>query len=265
MHVKNIAWLAVFVMLWLTGCSEPAGEAEEAAAPAAPNLVLHFQESEPGIEPYAVRMLITPNYLRVDDGFDEGGFVLYDRGSRNIYSVTHEDRQILRIDYRPVDIEPPRELVYTVNESSDPEAPTIDGKPPVHYELLTNGEICHDVVAVSGLLEGARTALIEYHDALAGEQAANLSKTPVEYQSDCMLSNLVFAPARYLEFGFPIQERSHDGYMRALVDYERGVELAPELFLLPEGYREYSINPLDDEASSSLQQVSEEPASSRVL
>lgn len=240
MRLMMTGWLVVVLAaLMLAGCS--GSEEEVAAVEPSGDLVLHFQESEPGIEPYAVRMLITPAYVRIDDGYDESGFVLYDRSSRSIYSVTHDDRQILKIEYRPVSIEPPRELVYAEKESSDPQAPTIDGKLPVHYELLTNGQTCHEVVAVPGLLEDARLALGEYHQALAGEQAANLFKTPPEYQSDCMLSNLVFAPVRYLEYGFPIQERTHDGYMRALVDYEIDAELAPELFVLPE-YREYSIN-----------------------
>jgi len=239
MRLKMTGLWVLLLALLLAGCS---GEDEAPRADTrAGDLVLHFQESEPGIDPYAVRMLVTQSHVRIDDGFDESGFVLYDRASRTIYSVTHEDRQILRIDYRPVTMAPPRELVYGQNESSDPQAPTIDGKLPVHYELLTNGQTCHDVVAVPGLLEEARLALIEYHDALAGEQAANLFKTPPEFQSDCMLSNLVFAPSRYLEFGFPIQERTHDGYVRALVDFEREAELSPELFMLPE-YREYSIN-----------------------
>ena len=244
MRLKMTGWWVLLAALLLGGCSGT--EDEPQAETQAGDLVLHFQESEPGIEPYSVRMLITRSHIRIDDGFDESGFVLYDRATRTIYSVTHEDRQILRIDYRPVTIVPPRELVHTQNESSDPQAPTIDGKVPVHYELLTNGQACHDVVAVPGLLEEARVALIEYHDALAGEQAANLFKTPPEYQSDCMLSNLVFAPSRYLEFGFPIQERTHDGYLRALVDFERGADLSPELFVLPE-YREYSINHDTDE------------------
>ena len=239
MRLKMTGLGAVLLALLLVGCSG-GDEAPQVQAPAG-DLVLHFQESEPGIEPYPVRMLVTSSHVRIDDGFDDSGFVLYDRATRSIYSVTHEDRQILRIDYRPVTIAPPRELVYGQNESSDPQAPTIDGKLPVHYELLTNGQVCHDVVAVPGLLEEARLALIEYHDALAGEQAANLFKTPPEFQSDCLLSNLVFAPSRYLEFGFPIQERTHDGYVRALVDFERGAELSPELFVLPE-YHEYSIN-----------------------
>jgi len=246
MRLRLTIGLVLSMLLGLAGCSEPA---EEAAAPRAEgDLVLHFQESEPGIDPYPVRMLVTQAYLRIDDGVDSGGFVLYDRAARQIFSVSHDTRQVLYIEHRAIEIEPPHELVYEEHESSDPQAPTIGGRAPVHYEFLTNGELCHEVVAVDGLLEDARLALVEYHLTLAGEQAANLNKTPAEYQTDCMLANLVFASTRYLEHGFPIQERTHDGYMRALVDYELDAQIAPELFELPD-YRHYSINPLDDEVT----------------
>ncbi|MBD3618398.1 MAG: hypothetical protein HUJ28_02870 [Chromatiales bacterium] len=248
MRLKLTMVLGVLALVTLAGCS---GQDDETAGETAQKensreLVLHFQESEPGIEPYPVRMLVTPGFLRIDDGVDDGGFVLYDRSSRQIYSVSHEARQILFIEHRDIAIEPPHALVDEVAVSSDPQAPTIGGRAPMQVELTTNGELCHELVAVEGLLEEARLALIEYHETLAGEQAVNLNKTPVEYQTDCMLSSLVFGATRYLDHGFPIQERSYNGYTRALVDYEEYAELSPELFVLPD-YRHYSITPLEDE------------------
>jgi hypothetical protein len=78
--------------------------------------------------------------------------------------------------------------------------------------------------------------------ALAGEQALNLAKTPMEMQTPCTLATLVFAPDAHLQRGFPLREWRGDGFNRALVGFEEGVELDPALFRLPEGYGSFSLH-----------------------
>ena len=241
---RVIATLLLPAALLMAGCS---GEEDKAASVQPSTMTaLYFQEVEAGVDPYPVRVLVSPGFLRFDDGEEATGYVLFDRTSGNIYSVAHGERMIFVVLNRPVTIESPKPLELTQETLHDPDAPKIDGKTPTHYQLSTNGELCGDVVVVPGMLEEARLALVEYHQALAGEQAANLEKTPPEYRTDCMLSELIFAPARYLEHGFPIHQSGTDGYMRSLVNYEVDLAYQAALFELPADYGRYSVNPLEE-------------------
>ena len=49
--------------------------------------VLWYLEQEAGGEPYQVRYIVTDEFLRSDEGDDEGSFVLLDRAQRRIYNV----------------------------------------------------------------------------------------------------------------------------------------------------------------------------------
>ncbi len=206
-----------------------------------PATVLWFEEREPGVAPYRTRMIVVRDFVRMDDGGAEDDFVLFDRRSGAIHSVSHEDRTVLDVASRPVERKPPYALELT--ESRDPveDAPKIAGRTPEHLRFEVNGTLCYEVIAVPGLLDDAVVALRQYHRSLAGEQALTLDWTPVEMQTPCMLANVVFHPARHLAYGFPVQEWDYRGYARALSDYREGVEVNPGLFQLPEGYRHYSL------------------------
>lgn len=208
-----------------------------------PGTVLYFEEAEMGVEPYGSRMLVNPDYLRLDDGHNEGDFILYDRKERAIYSVAHAEKSILKISYHPVEIEPPYELKLVDDVREDASAPVIGSQKPEHHVYMVNSQRCFDAILVPGILDAEATALKEYLEVLAGEQARNLFKTPVEYQEPCMLSNLIFNAGAHLEHGFPIQESSNTGYSRYLVDYRKSVELAPDAFKLPGHYRQFSLEP----------------------
>ena len=62
--------------------------------------VLWYAEQEAGVEPYKVRYIINRDFMRSDEGSDEGGFVLLDRAEQQIYSVVPQNRTILHIDGR---------------------------------------------------------------------------------------------------------------------------------------------------------------------
>jgi hypothetical protein len=57
-----------------------------------------------------------------------------------------------------------------------------------------------------------------------------------------MLANMIFAPTRHLEYGFPILEWDYRGKRRTLIGYRESVQAESKLFRLPEGYRVFSIN-----------------------
>lgn len=216
------------------------GWAQEATEPG-PATILWFDEQEPGVVPYRTRMIVVRDFVRMDDGKDTDDFVLFDRRSGTIHSVSHEDRTVLEVPARPVDREPPYPLELTEFRQPQEDAPKIDGHTPEHLVFKVNGKTCYEVVAVPGLLEDAVIALRQYHRSLAGEQSLTLDWTPPEMQTPCMLANVIFHPARHLAYGFPVQEWDYRGYARALADYREGVTVDAALFRLPEDYRRYGL------------------------
>jgi hypothetical protein len=200
-----------------------------------------FDESEAGLEPYITRMLVSDAFLRIDDGRKEGDFVLYDRRRRQIYSVTHDEKSILHITFRPIEIESPVPLEQSIKRNTDASAPLISGRSTEHIVLSVNGMECQNIISVNGLLEKVNRALQEYLLTLAGEQATNLAKTPTELQTPCMLAKLIFAPTWHLDFGFPIREWDYRGFTRSLKNYREKAAMDPGLLKLPKGYRVFSI------------------------
>jgi hypothetical protein len=214
---------------WLT-----LGVAACAATPTAD--ILSFTESGPdGEQP--VRMLVSDRYLRIDDGSGRDGYILFDRGARTVYSVSHPGKTTMVLPARAVTLAAPARFVHT-SERIPESLPAVDGRPVSHYRLQTNGERCFEVYAVEGLLPRALAVLREYHEALAGEQALAQAHIPAAYQSACDLADLVFQPARHLAYGFPVRQVNHQGVTRQLLNYKSGAPLDRGVFALPEDYRQ---------------------------
>lgn len=226
----------LIALVTLGGCSG----ADETNAPSG-ELMLMFQEQEPGVEPYATRMLITQNFVRMDDGVDASDYVLFDRQLQTIYSVSHGNRTILVVHSKPVEGEPPMELEMDAKKSEHPNAPEIVGTKPVEYALTVNDTVCSKVMAVPDLLPEGVEALREFQRTLAGQHAENLPKTPVDMLDPCFVAYQVFAPVRHLQYGFPVQQWDANGTSRALVDYKQGLEVDPSLFSLPESYQRMGV------------------------
>lgn len=205
------------------------------------DLMLLFQEQEPGVDPYPTRVLINENYVRMDDGADGSDYVLFDRQLQTIYSVSHINRTILVVHSKPVEGEPPMQLEMDAKKTEHPEAPEIAGKHPVEYSLTVNDKACTRVMAVPDFLSDGVEALREFQRTLAGQHAENLPKTPVEMLDPCFVAYSVFAPVRHLQYGFPVQQWDVNGASRSLVDYKRGESMNPELFSLPESYRRMGV------------------------
>ncbi|MGD8783161.1 MAG: hypothetical protein PVG75_01930 [Thioalkalispiraceae bacterium] len=205
------------------------------------NQMILFLENEEGAEPYQTRILITPKYIRFDEGEQSRNFLLIDRKQRIAYSVDHNIETIMRVENKDTSITPPMELIYSVKEVDDlKDAPTINDIKPVHRQLLTNDQICLDVVSVQGLMPEAVEALKDYHLLLASDSAATFNIMPADMHEPCAISMSTFAPTRHLEYGFPIQEWK-PGYTRILQNYDENYQVDPELLKLPEEYFTYSI------------------------
>ncbi len=200
--------------------------------------VLGFTEQEPEGVSFTTRMVVTAGYLRIDDDAGAEGFILLDRARRTIYSVNHGDRRVLVIEPLKVGLAPPKAFEHRVEQ--DPEAsPSVAGREVRHYRLYTNGKLCFDVFAADGLLPEVLAALREYHEVLAGEQAAALARTPEQFRTACDLADDVFLPVRHLAHGFPVGQRSAAGRLRELTDIRTDVAVESGLFELPPDYRRF--------------------------
>jgi hypothetical protein len=216
-----------------------------ATAPPA-TTVVYFSDHEPGGEPYRTRMIVSADFLRMDDGDGSRDFLLFDRADGTIYSVSSEDRQILVMPRRPVDVRPPEKFTQEVVTDAA-SFPAVDGRKVTHYELLTNRRRCYDLYAADGLLPDVVLALRQYRESLAGQQAATLAVTPPEFQSPCDVANNVFLPARHLEHGFPVRLVDMTGRTTQLLDYQTGFHAAAGLFRLPAEYQRRTLNELRGE------------------
>jgi hypothetical protein len=229
----GLAALALTVGV-LAGC--------ERAPQASPGYLLMFQEKEMGTEYSPTRMIITGDFLRIDENRDDNEFVLFDRKQRTIYNVTQGDRTILVVKERPIELARPEPFENTVEKSDLEDGPSVGGKAITRYVLSTNGEQCYEVFAAEGLLEEARKALAEFQEVLAGEQAASLALTPPEFRSGCDLADSVFEPNRHLAYGFPVRTAQPGGRVRMLIDYDDHYAPDKKLFELPADFARFTID-----------------------
>lgn len=225
--------------LGIVACSD--GGATQHNLASGESLMLLFQETEPGVDPYATRMLINNAYVRMDDGNAAGDYVLFDRDAETIYSVSHANRSILVVHSKPVVGQSPIPLEMDARRSKHPDAPPVAGQQPVQYTLLVNGQSCSQVMVVPGMLQEGIIALREFRRVLAGQHAENLPKTPKEMLDPCFVAYHVFAPVQHLQYGFPIQQWDTEGVGRSLVDYDEAFKTDSELFVLPQSYQRMGV------------------------
>lgn len=208
------------------------------------SVMLMYQAHEPGIDPYASRILVTERYVRMDDGIDEGDYLIFDRQSRLISSVTHSDRTVFEIPPRPNTQKPPMPLERRSEQVAVGEAPKVAGKQPQQHQLYVNDTFCYSVVAVPGMMEDAVQALRDFRQVLAGEHAKALPRIPADMQQPCDLALHTFHSDWHLQFGLPIQEWDEAGSGQMLMDYKQGFTVDEKLFELPGDYQHYSTDTL---------------------
>lgn len=224
--------------------TSPANQAHTVSAPTgqvkATEII--FIEQEKHIPPYQTRVLVTPRYLRFDDGAGSRDFILYKRKEHVIYRVNSSDRTIMSIDDHGIAIKPPFDLKLAQKDLGPmKDAPKVGGTVPVHYEFSAGGQLCYDVIAVPGLMPGALAALREFRQVLAADSTHTFNRIPADLQNACDMARSTFAPNRHLSKGFPIQEWRKDGYQRGLKSYKLDDEVDASLFQLPKGYQRYNI------------------------
>lgn len=204
---------------------------------------LEYTDQEAGTDPYPVRFLVTAGYLRIDDGYDASDYILLDRATQKIFSINHEQRNILRIDPLATATGPVPDLKPGIEYLEDATAPLIAGKHPRHYRFTAAGEVCREAVVIPELLPAAVEALSEYYVLLARQQIDTLDDVPPDIRTPCYLSRYVYYPVRPLEQGLPIREWDASGYLHELTNYRDRVPVSGDLFALPIGYEQYTLTP----------------------
>jgi hypothetical protein len=210
-----------------------------------------FTEKEKDVEPYQTRMIVTKEYVRIDDGEGAKSFVLFDRNKKIVYSVNPDEQSVMSVHEKKLakgaKFEPPFKLTHSVKEMpAMKDAPTINNETARHFQLITNDEVCYNVVAVKGLMPEVVKALTEFHLLMATDSIVTFNNMPADLHNACDITISTFEPTRQLEFGFPIQEWGKDEYSRALVDYKTDYKADAKLFVFPEGYQHYTVQDLRD-------------------
>jgi len=209
--------------------------------------LLLYQAREPGVGSYPSRILITDRYVRMDDGKDKGDYLVFDRKSRLISSVVHDDKTVFEIPPREVKQEPPMVLkrrAEQVKMKDGSPMPMVAGKQPQQHQLFVNDKLCYNVVVVPGLMDDAVAALRDFRQVLAGEHAKTLPRIPADMQEPCDLALNTFYAGWQLQFGLPIQEWDEAGKGQVLMDYKEGFAVDEALFTLPQGYQHYTSDNL---------------------
>ena len=209
--------------------------------------LLMFEDQDSQNEPaYMTRLLLSRDYLRMDNGDDHGDFALLDRKDATIYSVTHEEQRTLVIPAQPVTVSPPKKLRHDVEELDAGGAPDVGGNKVSRYYLFTNGTRCTEVYAVKGFYQDAVIALTEFYKTLAGQHAKTMEMMPESVSSDCDIANNIFVPERHLSMGFPIRQKDFSGRSRQLVTVKDDVKVDDSMFELPVGYQKFMPGGLPD-------------------
>ena len=204
---------------------------------------LLYRITEPGMAPYLSRVLVTTDHVRLDDGQDKAGFILYDRKKGVIYSIVPEDQTVLLIAPKQPVPEAGDRFKIDIKRSDDPKAPPIAGKQPRLIELSVNGTRCEQLMAVPALMSKALEGIGEYQRTLARQEAASSFAIPADMQNDCDLVRHVYYPDLMLKEGLAIQHW-WNGRRDELTDFQEGVKIDAGLMRIPSGFEQRTMDNL---------------------
>ena len=202
--------------LWLLGLS---------TAQAAEMIALRYVDQDPGAPPYLTRILVTPDFMRMDGGEDGGDFVLLDRRQQKVINVMRDNKLAMVFTSGTL---PPRPAGWKPRLDSHRAAAGT-----VRYSLSVSKVVCSEGVAAKRAPDAAR-AMAELKAILAATQYRVWKDSPHDMQHDCDLANQVWESGTTLKLGLPLEEREFTGRTRQL-ESESKLPLQPDLFRVPEG------------------------------
>jgi len=189
-------------------------------------IALRYVDQDPGDSPYLTRILVTPDFMRMDGGEDGGDFVLLDRRQRQVINVMRDNKLAMVFTSGTL---PPRPAGWKPRLDSDRAAAGT-----LRYSLSVSKVVCSEGVVATKRAPDAARAMAELKAILAATQYRVWKDSPSDMQHDCDLANQVWESGATLKLGLPLEEREFTGRTRQL-ESESKLPLQPELFRVPEG------------------------------
>ncbi len=223
---------AIIFFLFLLGCtSQPVKQTNDLTKDGKPlhaGYLLMFTETRPQQKERNIRIIITDQFLRIDEGHQSENAVLFNRKSKTITQINPEQK----LKTRAKNIKPAFPLHWRIQSQPSHaimRTQTNNNATAMHYLFYLNEEPCYNVVAIEDHLVEAVTALREYNQAMANKQ-----KETYVFSEDkqCRDAITVFDPDVRTQHGFPLREWSSFGYQRFLVDFKRDIVFPASLFTL---------------------------------
>jgi hypothetical protein len=190
---------------------------------------LNYLDSDAGTPAYRTRILVTPDFLRMDTGGDDENFALLNRATGKLYNVSHDDRQVYLYDTQTPKIKLPApwkitQHVTQINASTH------------RFDWAVNGKTCGEITATSKLQPDTVIALQQYWRALALSQWKTWQRTPDDVRNQCDLARYVVAIPFVFQYGLPLSDEANGGLSRHYQS-DSVVPLRAELFVLPTTYK----------------------------
>lgn len=214
----------------------------EAELKAEAGTLLILKERESGSPEFTSRIFVNEGYLHMSDARSPADFVLFNRKEQTIYNVNQEDKTIMVIRNKPVNIEPPIALDYQEESQPSGAIPKIDGREATHYRYMANGKHCYDAVTLpKDFMPDVTAALREFRQVLAGEHATTVNAIPRDLLDACDLSVNIFHATKHMDNGLPIREWDRQGFQRFMKDYRTGIVPGKGTLDLPKDFERYSV------------------------
>lgn len=188
-----------------------------------------------------VRMIITDKFLRIDEGSNNGDFILFNRQSKSIFNVVKEEKTILAIKPVTKTVEPPFPLRWVIESQTSQalmRSQQNNEAAATHFKYMLNDKPCFNLVTINNQLVETLDAMREYNQVLANELKSNYHHLAGQ---ECQEAIDIFDPNIRFQYGFPLREWSAYGYQRFLVDFQKDVIFPESLFVLPKNYENISI------------------------
>lgn len=202
-------------------------------------IMLIYQEIEPGQGKALVRKIINEGFMRIDNGQENDGFVLFDRKKQVIYNISFRDKTIFTLHSKKITGSIP--LKFSIREKiiTAETTPLLDGKLK-HLRFWAGDQLCLNRFSLAGLLPEVIKIQKEYLEILAGEHLAVIKSTPREMLDPCDLALHISHWQQRFEGGFPVMEYEYTGKERILMDFDPAYQLNFPWTRLPLGFKYYS-------------------------
>lgn len=238
---KNIITFFLFLQFVAFGVS--AKEADEGKQ-MVDAYKLSYLEREPGVDEYPITLLVTDRFVRLDEDDEKSGFILYDDKTKVIHSVSHVDNSTLVIkEHKFSHKDSPVKGKEDYLKLAD--APKVSDNDMYNFRLyIEQGEneiTCLEIQLVENILPEVRQILRNYQQVVSGQQVKMTDNEVSEMQGGCYFVDQVYNTGAYYDKGLPVQEWHSNERARILISYKK-VKVSAEKFVLPEGYREFSID-----------------------